>query len=149
MNIVLYGFPEAATRRIARHYALQTIDAPEEFGSRGTGLLLHARRISSNERLLAFYNALLHHEERIDAVIVCGVEGCNMERMLPYGPAQSKFYSLSGTPDEASPLDQAQLIRHASFAAGNRISPRPPLPPRCRASTCSPDKSQDSSGLPI
>ena len=45
MNIVLYGFPEAATRRIARHYALQTIDAPEEFGSRGTGLLRYFRHV--------------------------------------------------------------------------------------------------------
>lgn len=122
MNIVLYGFPEAATRRIARHYALQTIDAPEEFGSRGTGLLLHARRISSNEQLLAFYNALLHHEERIDAVIVCGVEGCNMERMLQYGSAQSKFYTLSGTLDEEELFDQVQLILDARFAEGNRIN---------------------------
>ena len=65
---------------------------------------------------------VLHHEERIDAVIVCGVEGCNMERMLQYGSAQSKFYSLSGTLDEEELFDQVQLILDARFAEGNRIN---------------------------
>ena len=45
-----------------------------------------------------------------------------MERMLQYGSAQSKFYSLSGTLDEEELFDQVQLILDARFAEGNRIN---------------------------
>ena len=93
MNIVLYGFPEATTHRLARHYALRIID-----------------------------NALLRHEEQIDAVIVCGVEGCSMATMLQYGSTQSRFYALSGTLDEEELFTEAQLILDARFAEGNRLN---------------------------
>ncbi len=85
MNIVLYGFPEATTHRLARHYALRIIEHPDQFADGGTGALLPLMRAASNRQRLELYNALLRHEEQIDAVIVCGVEGCSMATMLQYG----------------------------------------------------------------
>ena len=79
-------------------------------------------RAASNRQRLELYNALLRHEEQIDAVIVCGVEGCSMATMLQYGSTQSRFYALSGTLDEEELFTEAQLILDARFAEGNRLN---------------------------
>lgn len=122
MNIVLYGFPEATTHRLARHYALRIIEHPDQFADGGTGALLPLMRAASNRQRLELYNALLRHEEQIDAVIVCGVGGCSMATMLQYGSTQSRFYALSGTLDEEELFTEAQLILDARFAEGNRLN---------------------------
>ena len=70
MNIVLYGVPAATAGRIADRYGLKLINSPDKFDASGTMVLVPS--ISAPRYLLAFYNAMLRHEDDVDAVVVCG-----------------------------------------------------------------------------
>ena len=69
MNIVLYGVPAATAGRIADRYGLKLINSPDKFDASGTMVLVPS--ISAPRYLLAFYNAMLRHEDDVDAVVVC------------------------------------------------------------------------------
>ena len=68
MNIVLYGVPAKTAGRIAGQYGLKVINSPDKFDASGTMVLVPP--ISTPRDLLAFYNAMLRHEDDVDAVII-------------------------------------------------------------------------------
>lgn len=98
MTIVLYGIPAEIAGRIAERYALKSIYSLEEIGSAGSLLLVPP--MASPRRLLEFYNAMMAHEDDIDAVIVCGLEACDAASTVQYCSPQGKFFSISGDAGE-------------------------------------------------
>ena len=68
MNIILYGIPDDTAELIAGRYDLELIHSIEEIGACGT--LLPVPKITAPRQLLALYNALMRHEDAIDAVII-------------------------------------------------------------------------------
>ena len=74
MNIILYGIPADTAELIAGRYDLELIHSIEEIGT--CGALLPVPKITAPRQLLALYNALMRHEDAIDAVIICGSETC-------------------------------------------------------------------------
>ena len=74
MNIVLYGVPAETAGRIADRYGLKVINSPDKFDASGTMVLVPS--INAPRYLLAFYNAMLRHEDDVDAVIICGADSC-------------------------------------------------------------------------
>ena len=68
MNIVLYGVPAATAGRIADRYGLKLINSPDKFDASGTMVLVPS--ISAPRYLLAFYNAMLRHEDDVDGFTV-------------------------------------------------------------------------------
>ena len=65
MNIVLYGVPAETAGRIADRYGLKVINSPDKFDASGTMVLVPS--INAPRYLLAFYNAMLRHEDDVDA----------------------------------------------------------------------------------
>ena len=74
MNIVLYGVSAEIAGKIAGKYGLKLISTPDKFQPSGTVVLVPP--MGTPRQLLAFYNAMLRHEDDVDAVIVCGIESC-------------------------------------------------------------------------
>ena len=66
MNIILYGIPADTAELIAGRYDLELIHSIEEIGT--CGALLPVPKITAPRQLLALYNALMRHEDAIDAV---------------------------------------------------------------------------------
>ena len=61
MNIVLYGFPEATTHRLARHYALRIIEHPDQFAEyKRIGLAKGFRVVESAPLVRSSYCAERH-----------------------------------------------------------------------------------------
>ena len=74
MNIVLYGVSAEIAGKIAGKYGLKLISTPDKFQPSGTVVLVPP--MGTPRQWLAFYNAMLRHEDDVDAVIVCGIESC-------------------------------------------------------------------------
>ena len=68
MNIVLYGVSAEIAGKIAGKYGLKLISTPDKFQPSGTVVLVPP--MGTSRQLLAFYNAMLRHEDDVDAVIV-------------------------------------------------------------------------------
>ena len=76
--------------------------------------------ISTPRYLLAFYNAMLRHEDDVDAVIICGIESCEAASTVQYCTPPGKFFSLNGGLDEEELLSELRLILDSLFAEGNQ-----------------------------
>lgn len=120
MNIVLYGVPAATARQIAGQYGLRTIHTPDEFTSSGTLMLVPP--MTRPRQLLAFYNAMMRHEDEVDAVVVCGLERCDAASTVMYCTPQGKFFSLDGGLEPEELKSEICLILDSLFAEGNRIN---------------------------
>lgn len=88
MNIILYGIPADTAELIAGRYDLELIHSIEEIGT--CGALLPVPKITAPRQLLALYNALMRHEDAIDAVIICGSETCGAAGTICYGAPPEK-----------------------------------------------------------
>ena len=55
--------------------------------------------INAPRYLLAFYNAMLRHEDDVDAVIICGAESCEAVSTVQYCTPLGKFFTLNGDLD--------------------------------------------------
>ena len=97
MNIVLFGVSVGIAEEVAKRYNLKIINSPDKFDASGTLFLLQS--IPSPRYLLAVYNAMLRHEDDVDAVILCSVESCEAASTVRYCTPQGKFYTLSGDLD--------------------------------------------------
>jgi len=93
MNIVLYGVPAETAGRIADRYGLKVINSPDKFDASGTMVLVPS--INAPRYLLAFYNAMLRHEDDVDAVIICGAESCEAVSTVQYCTPLGKFFTLN------------------------------------------------------
>lgn len=120
MNIVLYGVPAKTAGRIAGQYGLKVINSPDKFDASGTMVLVPP--ISTPRYLLAFYNAMLRHEDDVDAVIICGIESCEAASTVQYCTPPGKFFSLNGGLDEEELLSELRLILDSLFAEGNQFN---------------------------
>ena len=120
MNIVLYGVPAKTAGRIAGQYGLKVIHSPDKFDASGTMVLVPP--ISTPRYLLAFYNAMLRHEDDVDAVIICGIESCEAASTVQYCAPPGKFFSLNGGLDEEELLSELRLILDSLFAEGNQLN---------------------------
>ena len=89
MNIILYGIPADTAELIAGRYDLELIHSIEEIGT--CGALLPVPKITAPRQLLALYNALMRHEDAIDAVIICGSETCGAAGTICYGAPPGKI----------------------------------------------------------
>lgn len=96
MNIILYGIPADTAELIAGRYDLELIHSIEEIGT--CGALLPVPKITAPRQLLALYNALMRHEDAIDAVIICGSETCGAAGTICYGAPPGKIFTLCGDP---------------------------------------------------
>ena len=103
MNIVLYGVSAEIAGKIAGKYGLKLISTPDKFQPSGTVVLVPP--MGTPRQLLAFYNAMLRHEDDVDAVIVCGIESCEAASTVQYCTPPGKFFSLGGDlePEELQP----------------------------------------------
>lgn len=120
MNIVLYGVPAQTAGQIAGRYGLCVIGSPNQIGAADSLLLVPP--MTTPRQLLAFYNSMLHHEEQIDAVIICGIETCEAASTVQYCSPQGKFYSLSGELEGDELIGELCLIIDSLFAEGNQIN---------------------------
>ena len=98
MNIVLYTVPAKPPEGLRTQYGLKVINSPDKFDASGTMVLVPP--ISTPRYLLAFYNAMLRHEDDVDAVIICGIESCEAASTVQYCTPPGKFFSLNGGLDE-------------------------------------------------
>ena len=103
MNIILYGIPDDTAELIAGRYDLELIHSIEEIGACGT--LLPVPKITAPRQLLALYNALMRHEDAIDAVIICGSETCGAAGTICYGAPPGKIFTLCGDPSSRKPTE--------------------------------------------
>lgn len=120
MNIVLYGASAEIAGRIAGRYGLKLINSPDKFDASGTLVLVPS--INAPRYLLAFYNAMLRHEDDVDAVVICGVESCEAVSTVQYCTPQGKFFSLSGELEGDELISELCLILDSLFAEGNQIN---------------------------
>ena len=106
MNIVLYGVSAEIAGKIAGKYGLKLISTPDKFQPSGTVVL-------------AFYNAMLRHEDDVDAVIVCGIESCEAASTVQYCTPPGKFFSLGG---DLEPEELESVVRDPRFPVCGRQS---------------------------
>ena len=112
MNIVLYGVSAEIAGKIAGKYGLKLISTPDKFQPSGTVV----------RQLLAFYNAMLRHEDDVDAVIVCGIESCEAASTVQYCTPPGKFFSLGGDLEPEELESELYVILDSLFAEGNQIN---------------------------
>lgn len=120
MNIVLYGVSAKTAETVAGKYGLKVVNSPDKFDASGTMVLVP--RIDAPRYLLAFYNAMLRHEDDVDAVIVCGLESCAAASTVQYCTPPGKFFSLNGDLDGEELEAALCLILDSLFAEGNQIN---------------------------
>ena len=120
MNIVLYGVPAETAGRIADRYGLKVINSPDKFDASGTMVLVPS--INAPRYLLAFYNAMLRHEDDVDAVIICGADSCEAVSTVRYCTPQGKFFTLNGDLDEEELESELCQLFDSLFAEGNQIN---------------------------
>lgn len=120
MNIVLFGVPFGVAEEVAKRYKLKIINSPDKFDASGTLVLLQS--IPSPRYLLAVYNAMLRHENDVDAVILCRAESCEAASTVQYCTPQGKFYTLSGDLDRDEVTAELCALLDSLFAQGNRIN---------------------------
>jgi len=119
MNIVLYGVPAETAGRIA-DYGLKVINSPDKFDASGTMVLVPS--INAPRYLLAFYNAMLRHEDDVDAVIICGADSCEAVSTVQYCTPLGKFFTLNGDLDGEELVSELCLLLDSLFAEGNQIN---------------------------
>ena len=85
-----------------------------------TGVQTCALPIS--RQLLALYNALMRHEDAIDAVIVCGSETCGAAGTICYGAPPGKIFTLCGDPGGEELEAELFRLLDAIFTQANRIN---------------------------
>ena len=120
MNIVLYGVPAATAGRIADRYGLKLINSPDKFDASGTMVLVPS--ISALRYLLAFYNAMLRHEDDVDAVIICGAESCAVVSTVQYCTPQGEILTICGDLDGEELESELCGLLDSLFAEGNQIN---------------------------
>ena len=120
MNIVLFGVSVGIAEEVAKRYNLKIINSPDKFDASGTLVLIQS--IPSPRYLLAVYNAMLRHEDDVDAVILCSVESCEAASTVQYCTPQGKFYTLSGDLGRNSVIEELCAPLDSLFAKGNRIN---------------------------
>ena len=120
MNIILYGIPADTAELIAGRYDLELIHSIEEIGT--CGALLPVPKITAARQLLALYNALMRHEDAIDAVIICGSETCGAAGTICYGAPPGKIFTLCGDPGGEELEAELFRLLDASFTLANRIN---------------------------
>jgi len=113
MNIVLYGVPAETAGRIADRYGLKVINSPDKFDASGTMVLVPS--INAPRYLLAFYNAMLRHEDDVDAVIICGADSCEAVSTVQY-------CTPLGDLDGEELVSELCLLLDSLFAEGNQIN---------------------------
>lgn len=115
MNIILYGIP-ADTAGDCRTLRPGTHSFDRRIGT--CGALLPVPKITAPRQLLALYNALMRHEDAIDAVIICGSETCGAAGTICYGAPPGKIFTLCGDPGGEEPgsgvIPAARCHLHAS-----------------------------------
>lgn len=120
MNIVLYGVSQEIAETIVGRYGLKVVNSPDKFDAAGTVMLVTP--INAPRYLLAFYNAMLRHEEDVDAVIICGIESCEAASTVQYCTPPGKFFSLNSDMDDEELKRELCLLLDSLFAEGNRIN---------------------------
>lgn len=120
MNIVLYGVSAEIAGKIAGKYGLKLISTPDKFQPSGTVVLVPP--MGTPRQLLAFYNAMLRHEDDVDAVIVCGIESCEAASTVQYCTPPGKFFSLGGDLEPEELEWELYVILDSLFAEGNQIN---------------------------
>ena len=120
MNIVLYGVSAEIAGKIAGKYGLKLISTPDKFQPSGTVVLVPP--MGTPRQLLAFYNAMLRHEDDVDAVIICGIESCGAASTVQYCTPPGKFFSLNNDMDEEELKKELCQLLDALFAEGNQIN---------------------------
>ncbi|WP_295961092.1 hypothetical protein [uncultured Alistipes sp.] len=120
MNIVLYGVPAAMAGKIAGKYGLKLVNSPDKF--RPSGSLVLVPPMGAPRHLLAFYNAMLRHEDDVDAVIICGIESCEAASTVQYCTPPGKFFSLNGELENEELLSELCLIIDSIFSEGNQLN---------------------------
>lgn len=120
MNIILYGIPADTAELIAGRYDLELIHSIEEIGA--CGALLPVPKITAPRQLLALYNALMRHEDAIDAVIICGSETCGAAGTICYGAPPGKIFTLCGDPGGEELEAELFRLLDAIFTQANRIN---------------------------
>ena len=120
MNILLYGVPAGLAKEIAGRYGLKVVNSPDKFDAAGSLMLVPP--ISAPRYLLAFYNAMLRHEDDVDAVIVCGIESCEAASTVQYCTPPGKFFSLGGDLEPEELESELYVILDSLFAEGNQIN---------------------------
>ena len=114
MNIVLYGVSAEIAGKIAGKYGLKLISTPDKFQPSGTVVLVPP--MGTPRQLLAFYNAMLRHEDDVDAVIVCGIESCEAASTVQYCTPPGKFFSLGGDLEPEELESELYVILDSLFA---------------------------------
>ena len=132
MNIVLYGVSAEIAGKIAGKYGLKLISTPDKFQPSGTVVLVPPMgrqrqmcirdSMGTPRQLLAFYNAMLRHEDDVDAVIVCGIESCEAASTVQYCTPPGKFFSLGGDLEPEELESELYVILDSLFAEGNQIN---------------------------
>ena len=112
MNIVLYGVPAETAGRIADRYGLKVINSPDKFDASGTMVLVPS--INAPRYLLAFYNAMLRHED--------GADSCEAVSTVQYCTPLGKFFTLNGDLDGEELVSELCLLLDSLFAEGNQIN---------------------------
>ena len=120
MNIVLYGVPAETARQIAKQYGLNLVNTPDKFNPAGS--LVVVPPMTAPRQLLTFYNAMLRHEDDVDAVIVCGIESCEAASTVQYCTPPGKFFSLGGDLEPEELESELYVILDSLFAEGNQIN---------------------------
>lgn len=120
MNIVLYGVPAPTAGQIAGRYGLKLISSPDKFEASGSVVLVP--RMTTPRQLLTFYNAMLRHEDDVDAVIICGIEACEVASTVQYCTPPGKFFSLNGELEGEELVSELCLILDSLFAEGNQVN---------------------------
>ena len=120
MNIILYGIPADTAELIAGRYDLELIHSIEEIGT--CGALLPVPKITAPRQLLALYNALMRHEDAIDAIIICGSETCGAAGTICYGAPPGKIFTLCGDPGGEELEAELFRLLDAIFTQANRIN---------------------------
>ncbi|WP_295912600.1 hypothetical protein [uncultured Alistipes sp.] len=120
MNILLYGVSADMAGEIAGRYGLKVVNSPDKFEASGTIVLVPP--IGTPRYLLAFYNAMLRHEDDVDAVIICGIESCGAASTVQYCTPPGKFFSLNNDVGEEELKKELCLLLDSLFAEGNQIN---------------------------
>lgn len=107
-------------RENRRKYGLKLISTPDKFQPSGTVVLVPP--MGTPRQLLAFYNAMLRHEDDVDAVIVCGIESCEAASTVQYCTPPGKFFSLGGDLEPEELESELYVILDSLFAEGNQIN---------------------------
>lgn len=68
------------------------------------------------------YNALMRHEDAIDAVIICGSETCGAAGTICYGAPPGKIFTLCGDPGGEELEAELFRLLDAIFTQANRIN---------------------------